>query len=104
MITYTYSAYPFTFISFLTLYFVGILTFIAPFAAGLTPCLLERLNAEGYTGFTLPGRFSPECDSDGKYEPLQCDPFSNICWCVGSQGQEIPETRGRGRRQCVVTG
>ena len=65
---------------------------------------MERLNAEGYTGSTLPGRFSPECDIDGKYKPLQCDVSSGVCWCVDSQGLEVPGTRGSGKRQCVTTG
>lgn len=72
--------------------------------AGLTPCLAERINSQGYTGSTLPGRYSPDCDRDGNYKPLQCRTASGVCWCVDSQGQEIPGTRGRGRKQCPAPG
>ena len=72
--------------------------------AGLTPCLMERLNAEGYSGSTLPGRFAPQCDRDGKYKPLQCHFSSGVCWCVDSNGQEVPGTRGNGKRQCATAG
>lgn len=65
---------------------------------------MEHLNAEGYTGSTLPGRFAPECDLDGNYKPLQCLESSGVCWCVDSQGQEIPGTRGREKKQCITTG
>ncbi|XP_022806051.1 uncharacterized protein LOC111343164 [Stylophora pistillata] len=75
-----------------------------PPTAGLTPCLAERINAEGYTGSTLPGRYSPDCDRDGNYKPLQCHFASAVCWCVDSQGQEIPGTRGKGRKQCPIPG
>lgn len=72
--------------------------------AGLTPCLAERINAEGYTGSTLPGRYSPDCDRGGNYKPLQCHIASAVCWCVDNQGQEIPGTRGRRRKQCPIPG
>lgn len=74
------------------------------FQAGLTPCLQERISSEGYTGSTLPGRFSPDCDRDGNYKPLQCQVSSGVCWCVDSQGQEIPGTRGREKRPCPAPG
>ena len=74
------------------------------FQAGLTSCLQERINSEGYTGSTLPGRYSPDCDRDGNYKPSQCQVSSGVCWCVDSQGQEIPGTRGRGERPCPAPG
>lgn len=74
------------------------------FQAGLTPCLQESINSQGYTGSTLPGRFSPDCDRDGNYKPSQCHVSSGVCWCVDSQGQEIPGTRGRGSKQCAAPG
>ncbi|XP_078355343.1 equistatin-like, partial [Oculina patagonica] len=75
-----------------------------PPTAGLTPCLRERISSKGYTGSTLPGRYSPDCDRDGSYKPLQCQVSSGVCWCVDNQGQEIPGTRGRGKRHCPAPG
>uniref|UniRef100_A0A673BKK7 Nidogen 2a (osteonidogen) n=1 Tax=Sphaeramia orbicularis TaxID=375764 RepID=A0A673BKK7_9TELE len=39
------------------------------------------------------GAFIPQCDSDGRYRPLQCHGSSGHCWCVDSTGQERPGTR-----------
>ena len=90
--------YAFCFKSTLTLFFFFSLQ------AGLTPCVQERINSKGYTGSTLPGRYSPDCDRDGNYKPSQCQVSSGVCWCVDSQGQEIPGTRGRGKRPCPAPG
>uniref|UniRef100_A0A7N6B2D2 Nidogen 2a (osteonidogen) n=1 Tax=Anabas testudineus TaxID=64144 RepID=A0A7N6B2D2_ANATE len=39
------------------------------------------------------GAFIPQCDSDGRYRPLQCHGSTGYCWCVDSRGQEKPGTR-----------
>ncbi|XP_030013493.1 nidogen-2 [Sphaeramia orbicularis] len=39
------------------------------------------------------GAFIPQCDSDGRYRPLQCHGSTGHCWCVDSTGQERPGTR-----------
>lgn len=36
----------------------------------------------------------PACDSEGNYDPTQCN--DNDCWCVDHFGTEIPKTRGEG--------
>lgn len=36
----------------------------------------------------------PTCDSEGNYEPKQCQ--EDECWCVDNFGTEIPKTRGYG--------
>uniref|UniRef100_A0A8D0B1Y7 Nidogen 2 n=1 Tax=Sander lucioperca TaxID=283035 RepID=A0A8D0B1Y7_SANLU len=40
-----------------------------------------------------PGAFIPQCDSDGRYQPLQCHGSTGHCWCVDSRGQERAGTR-----------
>uniref|UniRef100_A0A4W6BYQ7 Thyroglobulin type-1 domain-containing protein n=1 Tax=Lates calcarifer TaxID=8187 RepID=A0A4W6BYQ7_LATCA len=39
------------------------------------------------------GAFIPQCDSDGRYRPLQCHGSTGHCWCVDSSGQERAGTR-----------
>ncbi|XP_067349367.1 nidogen-2 isoform X3 [Channa argus] len=39
------------------------------------------------------GAFIPQCDSDGRYRPLQCHGSSGHCWCVDHLGQERAGTR-----------
>ncbi|XP_061693207.1 nidogen-2 isoform X2 [Syngnathoides biaculeatus] len=51
---------------------------------------VETTSPEGYP---ILGAFVPQCDSDGHYTPLQCHSSTGHCWCVDSQGQEIPGTR-----------
>uniref|UniRef100_A0A673KQ25 H-2 class II histocompatibility antigen gamma chain-like n=1 Tax=Sinocyclocheilus rhinocerous TaxID=307959 RepID=A0A673KQ25_9TELE len=47
-----------------------------------------------------PGYFKPECDDQGNYMPMQCWHSTGYCWCVDKEGNEIPDTRIRGRPQC----
>ncbi|XP_056157017.1 nidogen-2 [Lampris incognitus] len=44
-------------------------------------------------GYPLVGAFVPQCDTDGRYSPLQCHGSSGHCWCVDSSGQERAGTR-----------
>ncbi|XP_045910138.1 nidogen-2 isoform X3 [Micropterus dolomieu] len=44
-------------------------------------------------GRPSPGAFIPQCDSDGRYRPLQCHGSTGHCWCVDSRGQERGGTR-----------
>ncbi|XP_029030641.1 nidogen-2 [Betta splendens] len=39
------------------------------------------------------GAFVPQCDSHGRYRPLQCHGSTGHCWCVDSSGQERAGTR-----------
>ncbi|XP_032361993.1 nidogen-2 isoform X19 [Etheostoma spectabile] len=45
------------------------------------------------SGRPSPGAFIPQCDSDGRYQPLQCHGSTGHCWCVDSRGQERAGTR-----------
>ena len=66
------------------------------FAAGLTPCWKDRLEAFGLDRVPPPGRFLPECKRTGEYKRLQCHGSTGYCWCVDKNGQEIRGTRKRG--------
>lgn len=46
------------------------------------------------------GKFVPRCKLDGTYEDVQCDGSSGQCWCVDSEGKEIPETRSKDQVKC----
>ncbi|XP_037656789.1 HLA class II histocompatibility antigen gamma chain isoform X1 [Choloepus didactylus] len=47
-----------------------------------------------------PGTFSPKCDENGNYLPLQCYGSIGYCWCVFPNGTEVPHTRSRGHHNC----
>ncbi|XP_041821737.1 nidogen-2 [Chelmon rostratus] len=56
-----------------------------------------------HTGRPSLGAFIPQCDSDGRYRPLQCHGSTGHCWCVDSRGQERAGTRtppGTAPRDC----
>lgn len=72
--------------------------------AGLKQCQRERQRSLGWNGRPAPGVFVPECDTDGEYESTQCHESSGFCWCVDTEGNEIPRTRTRGRAICRPSG
>ncbi|XP_034032146.1 LOW QUALITY PROTEIN: nidogen-2 [Thalassophryne amazonica] len=47
----------------------------------------------GPDGYPLPGAYTPQCDADGQYRPLQCHSATGYCWCVDIRGQERAGTR-----------
>ncbi|XP_049425856.1 nidogen-2 isoform X9 [Epinephelus fuscoguttatus] len=44
-------------------------------------------------GRPIVGAFIPQCDSDGRYRPLQCHGSTGHCWCVDERGRERAGTR-----------
>ncbi|TRY83857.1 hypothetical protein DNTS_030091 [Danionella cerebrum] len=72
---------------------------------GKTACQRERESALSTTSssssggffFFRPrpsvGHFIPVCDKFGGYEPTQCHASVGQCWCVDSNGREIPGSR-----------
>ncbi|KFD63705.1 hypothetical protein M514_06583, partial [Trichuris suis] len=52
---------------------------------------------------SIQSAFIPECLGDGRYQPIQCDPFSLSCWCVDQEGLEKPGSRltGGHRPDCA---
>uniref|UniRef100_A0A3B4WGN3 Thyroglobulin type-1 domain-containing protein n=1 Tax=Seriola lalandi dorsalis TaxID=1841481 RepID=A0A3B4WGN3_SERLL len=62
-----------------------------------------RRSCEKVRGRPGVGAFIPQCDSDGRYRPLQCHGSTGHCWCVDSRGQERAGTRtppGTAPRDC----
>lgn len=55
----------------------------------LSPCQEER--KEALKKYHL-GVFVPQCKQDGNYEVAQCGK-SGLCWCVGKDGVEVPNSR-----------
>ncbi|PFX15746.1 Equistatin [Stylophora pistillata] len=49
------------------------------------------------------GLFVPQCLDDGRYRALQCHVSTGFCWCVDDFGNELTETRVRGRPNCSVS-
>jgi len=60
------------------------------------PCL----NALKHTKKGLLGAYSPKCDNQGFYKPMQCHASSGLCWCVDRNGVEFTNTRRRGTPDC----
>nr|XP_034996890.1 nidogen-2 [Zootoca vivipara] len=59
----------------------------------MTRCEHERLYAS-QRGASFPGApHVPECDDQGNYRPLQCHGSTGYCWCVDTDGKEIPGSR-----------
>nr|XP_060628748.1 thyroglobulin [Anolis sagrei ordinatus] len=68
-----------------------------------TKCEKER-----FTAIRFEENYRPLCDDTGAYEPTQCQ-LDGECWCVDTEGQELPVTRSKGQRpacgeqrSCVV--
>jgi len=55
---------------------------VCVYRTGPEPChVAQRIVSEGNTSQDLMlGRFSPECDSDGHFNTVQC--HEHYCWCV----------------------
>ncbi|XP_075125694.1 saxiphilin-like [Leptodactylus fuscus] len=60
--------------------------------AAAKPCTKERQKAFS-GGRPLLGAFVPQCDEKGKYKSRQCHGSTGYCWCVTTDGKEIPGTR-----------
>ena len=52
----------------------------------------------------LPGALVPRCKLDGQYEEVQCDGSTGECWCVDSDGKELPGTRTTEPVKCPIFG
>ncbi|XP_051879425.1 thyroglobulin [Pristis pectinata] len=57
-----------------------------------TRCEIER-----FTASSLDDIFTPSCDDNGNYLPIQCQQGGQ-CWCTDSNGEELLGTRQQGRK------
>lgn len=48
------------------------------------------------------GHFVPRCKADGSFDDVQCLQATGECWCVDTNGEEIPGTRSIGKLDCSV--
>lgn len=48
--------------------------------------------------------FSPECNQDESFKPVQCHKSTGYCWCVDKRGNEIWGTRISGKPNCSEIG
>jgi hypothetical protein len=39
------------------------------------------------------GMFTPDCEENGEFRPIQCSAMQTECWCVDDRGHEIDGTR-----------
>ena len=72
--------------------------------AGLTKCQKMRHAALAWTGQPPPGRYVPQCDVNGRFHAVQCQDSTGYCWCVDTDGKEIPRTHVKGKPSCSVPG
>nr|AIY27452.1 thyroglobulin [Fukomys anselli] len=61
-------------------------------AQPLRPCELERERA-----FLQQMNYIPQCSEDGSFQTIQCLNDGRFCWCVDSDGREVPGSRQPGR-------
>ncbi|XP_068710293.1 uncharacterized protein [Montipora foliosa] len=69
--------------------------------AWLSPCQIKRRQALGLRNVPVVGLHAPECRGDGGYDTLQCHATSGYCWCMDEYGNEVPESRMKGRPNCA---
>lgn len=55
----------------------------------------KSIREEGLLSFTI---FIPKCEEDGSYSAVQCHKSSSLCWCVDKHGEELDNTRIRGKK------
>ncbi|XP_018321809.1 proteoglycan Cow [Agrilus planipennis] len=48
----------------------------------------------------MQGVYTPSCDSQGYYKPMQCHTAIGMCWCVDKHGVEFANTRTHAKPNC----
>ena len=46
------------------------------------PCFMVTESIGAYQSLQPPGYYTPSCQTDGTFMPIQCNPSTNLCWCV----------------------
>ena len=62
-------------------------------------CEKQLIAANPYA-IGMAGGFTPSCERDGHFSPVQCHGSTGYCWCVEQDGTEIPGSRIRGEPVC----
>uniref|UniRef100_A0A1I7YI99 Kunitz/Bovine pancreatic trypsin inhibitor domain protein n=1 Tax=Steinernema glaseri TaxID=37863 RepID=A0A1I7YI99_9BILA len=56
-----------------------------------TECQKQRDATDGL----IKGGFKPECDEEGAFKTLQCEPGTDSCFCVNAEGIEVANSRSK---------
>nr|XP_051678803.1 nidogen-2 isoform X1 [Oryctolagus cuniculus] len=62
-------------------------------SSGLKACQQQQLYAQAQHARPGTRLHIPQCDEQGDFLPLQCHGSTGFCWCVNSDGHEVPGTR-----------
>ncbi|XP_015976301.2 nidogen-2 [Rousettus aegyptiacus] len=62
-------------------------------SSGLKPCEYQQRSAQAQHAYPGTRIHIPQCDEQGHFLPLQCHGSTGFCWCVDSNGHEVPGTR-----------
>ena len=65
-----------------------------------TKCQKHYRSALEKSGLPVIGVFIPKCTENGSYAEVQCHPSTGYCWCSTKDGDKIPGTSKRGKRDC----
>ncbi|XP_042533773.1 nidogen-2 isoform X1 [Dipodomys spectabilis] len=61
--------------------------------SGLKPCEQQQRYAQAQHAYPGSRLHIPQCDDQGNFLPLQCHGSTGFCWCVDSNGHEVPGTQ-----------
>ncbi|KFO29717.1 nidogen-2 [Fukomys damarensis] len=61
-------------------------------APGMEACKYQRHLAQAQHVYPGSRVHIPQCDEQGNFLPLQCHGSAGFCWCVDSNGNEVPGT------------
>lgn len=62
-------------------------------SSGLKPCEHQQRSAQAQHAYPGTRIHIPQCDEQGHFLPLQCHGSTGFCWCVDSNGHEVPGTQ-----------
>ena len=63
-------------------------------------CEKQLISANANTAIGMVGGFTPSCEREGHFSPVQCHGSIGYCWCAEQDGTEIKGTRIRGEPVC----
>jgi len=59
------------------------------------PCIAVRRRIESNEDNS---QYTPNCDDQGFYRPIQCHNILQVCWCVDKHGVEFANTRSKNKK------